>query len=76
MNCDIEWSRIGDIDNNSITFLSMNNRSGEHSVYDRNVLAVAEFSNSHGLYLKCQENFGQKPIPKGQDITGLNIIHT
>ena len=51
VDCDIEWRLIGNIDDDSIAFLSIKNWSWEHSIYGHNVLAITEFSNSFGLYL-------------------------
>ena len=51
MNCGIVRGLIGDLDDDSIILLGVNDRSWEHFVNGHNLFGVTQFSNSQGLYL-------------------------
>lgn len=51
MDCGIVRGHIGDLDDDSIILLGINDRSREHSVNGDNLFGVTQFSNSQGLHL-------------------------
>lgn len=51
---------IGDLDDDSIIFLGVNNRSWEHFVNGHNLFGVTQFSNSQGLYLCAKKTLFRK----------------
>lgn len=56
VNSGIVRCLIGYFDNDSIIFLSINNRPREHSIDSHHIFAGAKFSNSCALYLHLPQN--------------------
>lgn len=51
MDCGIVGCLVGDLDDDSVVLLSVNDWPWKHFVYGHNLFGVTQFSNSHGLYL-------------------------